>query len=197
MLTPFALKSLETVLNLASRLDPQSPVLLEKHIGKVLAITLNPFALTFYSVITAQGIRVVDAYHETPTTTLSGTPLGFIGLSMNPSFTANHVQITGEAEFAKVCQQLLFKPEIDWEEHLSKLVGDAPAQLLYQQGEKAYQKIHALTHTLVQNSVEFLQEERDCLPSSLVVETWLSDVDIVRADVDRLQARLNRLEELL
>jgi len=193
LLTTLALKPLEQLLNLTLRLDPQSTALLEPHIGKTLAIVLQPMAVTLSILITATGVKLLQDETLQPATTLTGTPLGFIGLCAHPSFTANHVQISGEVDFAQICQQLLFKPEIDWEEQLAKLVGDIPAHTIYQQSENAYYFMEKLAKTLVQNTIEYLQEETYCLPSKLAAETFSTEVDALRARVDRLQARIKRL----
>jgi ubiquinone biosynthesis protein UbiJ len=61
----------------------------------------------------------------------------------------------------------------------------------------ARQFFEASRETLFQDSGEYLQEEARLLPTRIEVAYFLGDVDRLRDDVERLQARVQRLIQTL
>lgn len=83
--------------------------------------------------------------------------------------------------------------DVDWEEQLSKAVGDVAAHQLGNlwRGLRGWGRRSA--DTLVRDGVEYLQQELHALPPRPAVEQFLSAVDTLREDADRLTARIERL----
>ena len=89
---------------------------------------------------------------------------------------------------------MLFR-SIDWEELLSKVIGDVAA---HQVGRS----IRGLTHwgerasdSLQPDLAELLQHEMRVLPQRIDIEQFLDDVDTLRADFERFELRLSRFEQ--
>jgi ubiquinone biosynthesis protein UbiJ len=104
------------------------------------------------------------------------------------------MQIIGDIGLAQRFQEIMQNIEIDLEEPLSKWVGDTMA---YQIGKFVRGSHRFATNagkTLAIDISEYLRFEINMLPDDLLVEEFSKDVDLIREDVDRFEARLNKLE---
>ncbi len=191
MLTPAALAAgLETALNAYLALDPEIAPQLAELSGAVIVIELEGLELTLYLLPNEQGIRVMDHYDGEPTVRIRGTPLALIQqLRGQPA----DLTVEGDAATGRRFQSLLARLDIDWEEHLSRIVGDPAAHQVGQFWREFRHWGQHTSTTLLQDGGEYLQQELRILPARPAVESFLSAVDGLREDVDRLEARLNRL----
>jgi ubiquinone biosynthesis accessory factor UbiJ len=110
---------------------------------------------------------------------------------------AERVQITGDAEIAARYRDLLELARPDWEEELSRLIGDLPARRLSLAARAALSWARGFARTAGANVAEYLQEESRALVSKPEVEEFLVKVDELRETADRVEARLARLERRL
>lgn len=110
---------------------------------------------------------------------------------------AERVQITGDAEIATRYRELLELARPDWEEELSRLIGDLPARQLSRAVQAARSWARGFARTASANVAEYLQEESRALVSKPEVEEFLAQVDELRETADRIEARLARLERRL
>jgi ubiquinone biosynthesis protein UbiJ len=195
---------LELALNTWLRLDPDSLVRSAALFGKVIMVELvfttagaaGP-RLAFYLLPGADGIQVVAAYPDAPHVRIRGTPLALANQFRKGSGEglAREVEVQGDSHIAKTFQELLGGIDIDWEEQLSRLVGDAFAhQLGAAVREFRAWGRQALT-TLLTNAAEYLQQETRDLPPSGAMAAFLDGVDTLRSDTDRLEARIRRLQQ--
>jgi ubiquinone biosynthesis protein UbiJ len=110
---------------------------------------------------------------------------------------AERVQIIGDAEIAARYRDLLELARPDWEEELSRLIGDLPARRLSLAAHAALSWARGFARTAGANVAEYLQEESRALVSKPEVEEFLAKVDELRETADRVEARLARLERRL
>ncbi len=103
--------------------------------------------------------------------------------------------LSGDPQLAQKFQRLLHYARPDIEEELSSVVGDAAAHRIGEFARGLGQWTREATATMGGNIREFLQEESRDVPSRYEVERFNSQVSELRDDVDRLAARLRRLEE--
>jgi ubiquinone biosynthesis protein UbiJ len=102
--------------------------------------------------------------------------------------------IRGDAEIANLYRELFVLAQPDWEEELSRIVGDLPARRLARIAGQAIAWARKARATTGENIAEYLQEETRDLVGSAEVDEFLQGVDAVREAADRAQARLIRLE---
>jgi ubiquinone biosynthesis protein UbiJ len=107
------------------------------------------------------------------------------------------VRISGDAEIAARYRDLLALARPDWEEELSRLVGDLPARRLSNAARAAFSWARGVGRTAGQNLAEYLQEESRDLVSKPELEEFVADVDRLRETADRVEARLARAEQRL
>lgn len=119
---------------------------------------------------------------ETPLLALQGTEKAM-----------RQAHITGSVEFADTLGFVLRHLSWDFEEDLSKLVGDIAAHRIANtlRSFTAWQQQAALN--LAENAAEYLRDETGVLPSPQEITTFSNDVDQLRDDVARLEKRLQRL----
>jgi ubiquinone biosynthesis accessory factor UbiJ len=104
------------------------------------------------------------------------------------------MQIRGDAEIANLYRQLFAAAQPDFEEELSRWIGDMPARRLSEVARSVRSWARRTRRTAGENISEYLQEEGRDLISKTEHEEFLSGVDAVREAADRMEARLKQLE---
>ncbi|MDW3095820.1 MAG: SCP2 sterol-binding domain-containing protein [Gammaproteobacteria bacterium] len=121
-------------------------------------------------------------------------PEFLMGVEQDKLIKNGGIEIKGDAHIASVFQNTLREIEIDWEEILSKYTGDAVAYQLGR-GAKSVQSImKQLNDNMRQDIRDYLQDNIQASATKGEVEQFIQGVDKVRAQTDRLEARLNRLK---
>jgi ubiquinone biosynthesis protein UbiJ len=105
------------------------------------------------------------------------------------------IRIDGDTESGHRFKQLLATVNIDWEEQLSQYSGDVIAHQLGRFLRHGKEWLQDSRQRLDRNLSEYLQEEIKLLPQQEEVDQFMSDVDALRADTDRLLARFERLQK--
>ena len=105
------------------------------------------------------------------------------------------VQIRGDAEIANLYRDLFAAARPDLEEELSRWVGDMPARHLSLLAKSVRTWARRARRTAGENIAEYLQEEGRDLVTKTEMEEFLRGVDGVRESIDRIEARLIRLEQ--
>jgi ubiquinone biosynthesis protein UbiJ len=103
------------------------------------------------------------------------------------------IQIEGDAELATTLAKVFAEMRWDYEDDLSKLVGDVPAFNISEAARHSSRTIKQTTVNLAEMLSEYWQEEQPILAKKRHIEQFNNDVDNLRADVERLEKRLNKL----
>lgn len=129
---------------------------------------------------------------------ISGTPLSLLALTREDPqevIRRGDVTITGDGTIASRFQELLQLLKPDLEEGLSRLVGDVPAFGIGSLFRKAADYASQVSRTTTDNVGEYFTHERRELVTRAEAREFLDGVDGVREQVDRLEARIARLEQ--
>ncbi len=192
-----ALAALEGLINRYLALDPEGARRLAALQGRVFLIEVTGFGTPIYLIPGPDSIQLFGEYAGEPDCTLRGSPaaLARLGLSRRreDQLFGGEVEVEGQTDLAQELGDLLGGIEVDWEEQLSRLVGDPLAHQVGSGLRSAGRWGRQTTETLTQDLGEYLQEEARLLPSRNEVEAFLDDVDRLRDDVERLAARIGRL----
>ncbi len=197
--TPVWLAAVESLLNrgidesiraaaAASRLNQTSLAL---ELGGLARIRMAVCA--GHLVIASDGSLGADAV-------ITGSPLGILDLiarhrhGASGAIGTQRLKITGDAEIVARYRDLIELARPDWEEEVSRLVGDLPARRISIAVQSALSWARKFARTASQNVSEFLQEESRDLVSKPEIEEFLLQVDELRETADRVEARLARLE---
>ncbi|MEI8258256.1 MAG: SCP2 sterol-binding domain-containing protein [Deltaproteobacteria bacterium] len=132
--------------------------------------------------------------------TVRGTPFGLAALVAGRAegrTTASGVTIDGDAEVASGFEKLLGHARPDLEAELARLVGELPAHYAARAVRDVTDWGRRAARSLLRSSSEYLTEEgRDLVPRA-ELDAFLGDVDGIREDVDRAEARLQLIEARL
>lgn len=192
------LAALEAAINAALRLDPETFQRLRGFGGRVVALEFRGTPLNLYLLPGADGVQLLSAFEAEPDATLSGSPLALLRFGAGGGgLFGGEVTIRGDVELGRRFKALLEGLQIDWEEHLSHLVGDVAAHQLGNLARGVAGWGRAGLDALARDAGEYLQEERRWLPHPRPVRGWMAEVDRLRGDLDRLEARVERLRHRL
>lgn len=198
LLPQAALALLESAINTALALDPETLRRLAALEGKVIALDLEGSAVTLFLLAGADGFRLMGHYEGAPDTRLRGTPLALLRLGAGrpgEGMFSGTVKIEGDVELGQRVQRILGGLDIDWEEHLSRLTGDVVAHQVGNLVRGVLRWGEQAASRLERDLADHLQHERRDLPPRWEVDEFLAAVDVLRSDVDRLEARLRRLDK--
>lgn len=129
--------------------------------------------------------------------TLSGTPLSLMALVREePSSVIRRgdVTLTGDGEAGARFQELAQLLRPDLEAGLARIVGDIPAFGVGSLVRKALEWGRTAANTQASNVGEYLAHERRVLVPRAEAQQFIDEVDALREQADRLEARVSRLE---
>jgi ubiquinone biosynthesis protein UbiJ len=201
VIKPLLMSALETALNKFLALNQNSGAFLAPLAGKIIAVTITPFNETIYLCPSFDSIQILDYTQDQPDTQLTGSifALGLMGLSSKPmrSIFSGEVKIEGDMNTGRKFQELFAKLDINLEQQLARYTGDNIARNISQFFRAGQNWSKESIETFSLNASEFLQEETRDLPAGPEVDIFYSQVDKLRTDFDRLQSRVQRLENRL
>jgi ubiquinone biosynthesis protein UbiJ len=103
-------------------------------------------------------------------------------------------RLEGDAELAANVGKVLQQLEWEYEEDLSRVIGDIPAQQLVSLGKRAVTEGRRQAESLAGMLAEYWVEEQPLIAKKRHLEEFSTEVDTLRNDVDRLAKRLKKLE---
>jgi len=201
VIKPLLMSALEAAFNKFLEMDQNSAVFLAPLSGKIIAMTLLPFNETIYLCPTSDSIQLLDYSPNQPDTQLTGSvfAFGLMGLSSKPmrSIFSGEVKIEGDMQTGRKFQELFAKLDINLEQQLARYTGDTIAHNISQFFRAGQNWSKESIETFRLNASEFLQEETRDLPAVPEADLFFAQVDELRTDFDRLQSRVERLENAL
>jgi ubiquinone biosynthesis protein UbiJ len=198
----FLTSTVQKALNTYLALDPDSKLRLAALQGQVVTVELLAVGIIFHLTFSASGIELQTGPIEHADTVIKGTPLRLLHLALAPrqnrqQFFADDVAIEGNLELGQLVIDLFDHIEVDWEEILSRFIGDVSAHHIGQIGKKFQSMFTRTRDILTQDVSEYLHEEIDFFPPREALSDFFHDVDEIRMDTDRLEARINHVENTL
>lgn len=193
----FFLSYLTKAINVYLTLDPESTQRLHKLQGKAITIELQPMQLIFQCVFTDHGVRIHTDSQLPTQAKIRGTPLQMLGAVITKEnrqrFFAEDLSIEGQAELANEVIALFDELQIDWEEALSRIVGDIPAHQLGRFVSHINTWLNNTKNTLTEDINEYIHEEAQWVPAREALQDFFTEIDTLRMDVDRIEVRVNQL----
>ena len=184
----------EAILNRFLKLDPESDKLLKQLSGRVVKLEIS--SLSHYWLFKSDTIYMTKDYNGLVDLVLRGSVFDFLRLSLmkkDAALTTIHLEILGDMEVAKQFSELFSNLEIDWEEQLSRVVGDTAAYPIARFFKSLSQWAKESVEDLGQNFTDYVQAEKDYLVSDEELQVFFTDIDDLRDDTARLEARMRRL----
>lgn len=211
--TPAWLAAFEALLNRGVQASMQATALARRLGGTALRLDIEGMASIRISVLGGRlsliGAGPPDSQagepgaHAAADATIAGSPLALLRLAGGSASRGAGVSggagvsVRGDAEIANSYRELLALARPDFEEELSRLIGDVPARRLSQFAAKTLEWAARARRTAGENVAEYLQEESRDLVNKPELDEFLQGVDMVRETADRVDARIARLEQRL
>ncbi|CAN5213053.1 SCP2 sterol-binding domain-containing protein [soil metagenome] len=197
MLLTFTLPLVQLAINNYLAMDAEIQSQLTPLANKTLHIEVTDFPLNFYVCIHRDKLELLDKTTNKITTHIQGNLIDLGQMAWKSKNQAvsfgKSVTIQGDLDFLQELRDVFLKLDIDWEEQFAKMVGDIMAHNI----SKALQSFCSWSEnsvsTLNQDLTEYLQEEARLLPTRLELMDFMRDTEILRDDVERLEARIKLL----
>jgi len=172
--------------------------LLDELEGSSLAIRVERSALAVCLAVEERQLRSSADIPDEPDVVIEGPLSGLLKMATADgdmaALAGSGVRVSGRADLAQAFQKLLKFGKPDLEEELAGLVGDSAAFGLSKAARRLFAWGQDTRRTLMGNLGEYLTEERRDLPSRYEMTRFTRDVQTLRDDVERAEARLRRLE---
>lgn len=165
--------------------------------GKTVAIRVRDTALAMYFVFDQDIVALATEFDADPDVVITGSLVALARMAGGAGAQAirdGDIDLTGDAATAQRFQTLLDHAKPDVEEELSRVIGDVAAHQLAEFARGVGNWVRGARSTMGDNIREYLQEESRDLPTRYEVERFGQQVGELRDDVERIAARLKRLE---
>lgn len=185
--------AIEGAINRAIGLDDAAGKRLAPLVDKCVLVDLKGLEIELFFNGGLDRIAVSAESATTPDTTISGTPLALLAMTV-PDWRAagSGVRIEGDAGAAQAFEKLLRHLDPDWEaafvERLGPLVGHQLWRLIADGRDAA----RHFSQTAADQTGHFLRDESGLLATAGEVDTFIREVDELREAVDRLERRIQR-----
>lgn len=200
---PAAAAGLQGVFNRLMRLDEELAEGVAELEGSVLEVHVQGFDWRFQLHPSGTGIKVIpvdggDAESAAaPDLVVSGPPFTLVRLlgtiDSVDGVLPPDVSVSGDLKLVEQLARVAKRANIDWEEPLSKLLGDSLSHEIGRGLRGFVSWARVASETLSADLGEYVREERRLSPTRLEVEDFSTDVDSIRDDVERLEVRIARL----
>lgn len=191
--------TIENAFNRLLSLDPEAVQQLAAMEGRIICLQLEGLNIQLYLFPDAEDVMILDDFDGDADTTISGTLIALAKLGLandsQAEMFAGDVTITGDLKLGRQFNKLFASLDLDWEEQLSKVTGDMAAHTLGNISRTLFSWNNRNTDSMKMNVSEYLQEEVRVMPSQNEADAFMHDVDTLRNDVSRLEARLNKIEQ--
>lgn len=184
------------MIEVVTHLDKEAFVKLQNHQGKIIGFEFTELSRTLHFKVLENKIEYLPNImpDQTVHTVISGQLKDFIKIWANRADTLNtKIHIHGDMALAEAFHRALKEIDFDWEEKLSYVLGDTLAFQLSEVTKSTLDWGKTFAKHRAEDLTEYLQYEKQCLPSKAEVNDFCQDVDILRNDVERLQIRIEKL----
>lgn len=200
-ISAIAIAGLEEAFNRYIALDQAAAEQLAKLHGQVIAFDVVGLGVALYLIPGPGGLQILSEYEGTPDCRLRGTPIALARMgnrqASSEQLFSGTVEISGNTELAHQFGKIIGGMEVDWEEQLSHYTGDIIAHEVGKLFRSTGHWGRRSMDTLGLDVQEYLHEELRLLPVRQEIEAFMNDVDTLRDDVERLQARTDRIKRMI
>ena len=200
--------AIEMAVDRILRMDPETLEKLTALAGKIIVVEISGAAVALVLRIKADTIQVnlmaagrAGEVIDTADVTVSGTPLALrrllSGSGDEPGGFGPGLELHGDVDLAQRVGLILRAMRVDWEEQLSKFIGDIAAHEVGNTVRGMRDWSRRAGATLLQDIGEYLAEETQLVPARPELDAFATAVDVLRDDADRLEKRIERLERLI
>jgi ubiquinone biosynthesis protein UbiJ len=168
---------------------------LSEHAGKRVRVELPLGPLSVEIAEDGQVLQV--ALNEAPDLVISLSPLAAVQWFTDRQAAWRQARVEGDGELAAAISHVASNLRWDFEEDLSRVVGDVAAQRVGQGVRRFSTWPGEAAGSVARGAAEYLTEESHLLATPLQVEEFAKNVDQLRDSVERLEKRMDRLADTI
>ncbi|MES2013821.1 MAG: SCP2 sterol-binding domain-containing protein [Pseudomonadota bacterium] len=165
--------------------------MLQPFAGKSVQINIPPISSSL--VILEDGSLAMAGETNIADATVTIPPSLLLRLIAKDEAAKLQINISGDTHLASELAKVFTHMRWDYEDDLSKLTGDVPAYKVGQFSRQAVQSIKETSINLAEMLAEYWQEENPLIAKKRHVDAFNTQVDTLRADVERFEKRLAKL----
>ncbi len=190
---------LEQAINRYIELDPDYSQKLVPLYGSIIEIELTGIGLRIYLRTDSKGIICQGSFEGEADCVIKGSPIGLLKMSLGEKgaqtkgLFSGEVEISGDILLGQKMKQVLDSIDIDWEEHLSHITGDVVAYRVGQAVKQGFSWMKDNTQQMQANVRDYFIYESEDVPHPGEVNNFVSQIDTLRDDVARAEARLQKI----
>ena len=179
--------------------DPERAQGLQSVNEKIIAITIKEFNRSTVFKVEDIILREVGEAETKPDVeiiaSLKVLPDYFLGVDQNQFIKNGDLEIIGDSHVASTFHNVLKGIEIDWEDLLSKYIGDVAANQLGTAVGKAQDFVKQLGENLRLDVRDYVQDELQIAVTETEVDDFISQVNATTAQLDQLEKRVDQLAD--
>lgn len=169
--------------------------MLQPFAGKSVQFNISLMSSTV--VILENGSLAIAGATNTPDATVT-IPISLLPRLISKDESVKmHINIEGDTHLAAELAKVFANMRWDYEDDLSKVVGDIPANKIGEFSRKTVNAVKETTTNLAEMLSEYWQEEKPMIAKKRHIETFNEQVDTLRADTARFEKKLQKLTQKL
>lgn len=200
LLPTLVTEQLERMANRALHYAPLTRLQLQKLQGKSFGIELQRPAFPLLISVTRKGLLFQSHWEGSADVSIRGPAVALLRQLRQDDTTPaalmrGGIEIEGDQQLAQQFVKVLKDLDIDLESALGDLIGDLAAHQVTEIARTGLDWLGRAGKTLLQQSRNFLAEERNVVITPRQHARFRDDVEALREDTDRLEARIRQLQD--
>ena len=202
LIPAFLTEQLERAANRALYYAPVTRLQLTKLKGKSLAIELQRPHFPLLMVVGKRSLSFQNHWETAADVTVRGPAVALLRQIGSPDIGPAElmqlgIEVEGDQQLAQQFLQVIRDLDLDLESVLGDLIGDVAAHQISDLARVGFGWLRTTASTVLNQSRHLLAEEKEWVLSPRKFQRFQRDVEDLRADTDRLQARIQRLHQSL
>lgn len=157
------------------------------------SVQFNVGFITSSLVILENGNLAIAGETNIPDATVIIPPSLLLRLVAKDEAAKRQIIIEGDTHLATVLAKVFANMRWDYEDDLSNLIGDIPANKIGNFGRQTANTLKETSLNIAEMLSEYWQEEMPMIAKKRHIEQFNSEVDTLRADVERVEKKLAKL----
>lgn len=200
LLPTLVTEQLERMANRALQYAPLTRLQLQKLQGKSFGIELQRPSFPLLISVTRKGLLFQSHWEGSADVSIRGPAVALLRQLRQDDTTPaalmrGGIEIEGDQQLAQQFVKVLKDLDIDLESALGDLIGDVAAHQITEIARTGLDWLGRAGKTLLQQSRNFLAEERNVVITPRQHARFRDDVEELREDTDRLEARIRQLQD--
>lgn len=196
-ITDKSLKSVEHIINRLISDDKDALLRMARLSGKCIELCIVNKSIRIYIWPSSSGVKLDTTSEDRVDVTIKGSTSDMLSYVLaakeSTSSQKRNLEVIGDIGLAQEFQNIMKSIDIDWEEYLSAYTGDVLAHTLGNIFKAGAEYTAYASNKMREDISEYLMYEKRVLLSDIEVNEFISKIDVLRDDVERLKIRIDRL----